>query len=140
MLAQLVGKVFTAPNFVYYQSKQCLFGFFYLFNFHQILVSYCLSLFWFYFFLFGSFSKRHWSLFMCGFHSPSTSVDLPNRILLSYQNVSVLPLAVIAARGILSLSPRVVYYRLLLLFLEVLLRRCLALIVSLPSLLLPALI
>lgn len=32
--------MFTAPNFVYYQSKQCLFGFFYLFNFYQIHVSY----------------------------------------------------------------------------------------------------
>lgn len=132
--------MFTAPNFVYYQSKQCLFGFFYLFNFYQIHVSYLCAYLCFGFISFYLVVSVKDIGVLCGFHSPSTSVDLPNRILLSYQNVSVLPLAVIAARGILSRPPRVVYYCLLLLFLEVLLRRCLALIVSLPSLLLPALI
>lgn len=70
--------------------------------------------------------KRGWSLW-CGFCSLSTSIDLPGRLFLSYQNISVLHLTAIAAasfraiKGIPSCPLRLVYYYLLLLFLEVVL-------------------
>lgn len=72
--------------------------------------------------------KEGWSLFLCGFCSPSARIYLPGKILLSYQNVSVLHLVAIAAasftatKGIPSCPLRLVYYCLLLLFLGVVLR------------------
>lgn len=66
-----------------------------LWNFYLSILSHFLFVFWWVFFVFSVKEGR--SLLFYGFHRPSAGIDVPGRILLSYQNVSILhPAAIVA--------------------------------------------
>lgn len=76
-----ISGFFFPPHVIFYCLTACVAGFF-----SVVLVIFPI--------LFISI-KQTWSLFSCGFCSPSARIDLPGRILLT-TNVSVLHLAAIA--------------------------------------------